>query len=58
MLQKSDTSPFLGQRLCCPKCGQPMFLTRIEPAGEAGQELWTFECSQDACVRTAIIPTG
>jgi len=58
MLQNSSiaTHP-LGQRRC-PKCGQPMLLTRIEPTGEAGQEIWTFECSHDAYAETAVRRTG
>ena len=52
----ATTSP-LGQRRC-PKCGRPMFLTRIEPAGDVGQEVWTFECSQDAYAETMTLSTG
>jgi hypothetical protein len=51
------TTPPLNQRRC-PKCGRPMFLTRIEPAGDVGQEVWTFECSQDAYAETMTLPTG
>lgn len=58
MLQASSTTaPPLGQRRC-PMCGRPLFLTRIEPSGDVGQEVWTFECSHDPYAETMVLPTG
>ena len=51
----STTTPPIGQRRC-PVCGRPMFLARIEPAGEVGEEIWTFECLEDPYVEMMVLP--
>ena len=38
------SSPPIGKRRC-PKCGLPMFLSRIEPAEKDGTDQQTFECA-------------
>jgi hypothetical protein len=30
----------------CPKCGNPMWLARIEPTGKSDHDQRTFECPQ------------
>jgi ribosomal protein S27AE len=37
----------------CSRCGAPTLLARIEPAGEQGHDLRTFECA--ACGHTEVV---
>jgi ribosomal protein S27AE len=46
--------PPIGQRRC-PACGLPMFLVRIEPTDDAGEDERTFECGKCAYAETVIV---
>ena len=51
------TSLLIGIRRC-PKCGQPMPLTRIEPTDKVGYELHMFECTMCNHSETASVKFG
>jgi hypothetical protein len=45
--------PPLGKRRC-PKCGLPMFLSKIEPFEQGGRDERTFECSNCAYAEAVV----
>ena len=46
--------PPLGKRRC-PKCGVPMFMARIDPTDEEGEDRRTFECVGCIYAETTIV---
>jgi hypothetical protein len=54
MLEKpAPTNEIQLYRPKCSKCGMLTVLARIEPSGEPGHDLRTFEC--DACGNTEVV---
>jgi ribosomal protein S27AE len=48
------TMPPIGKRRC-PNCGQPMFLSVIEPSEDIDHDQRTFECSLCAYAETMTV---
>jgi hypothetical protein len=47
-------TPPIGQRRC-PACGLPLFLIRINPTEEAGEDERIFECTECAYAERVIV---
>ena len=53
-MQPGKTDPLRTEHTPCPKCGNPMGLTRIEP-DSPGKDLRTFECGQCQHIETMVV---
>ena len=53
-MQYVRTDPLPTGQTSCPKCGNPMGLTRIEP-DSPGKDFRTFECGQCQHIETMVI---